>query len=249
MPNPFHHIIHFMGSPAALTSESPLNASLHDISELPLLGTSSSFKIDTPTVTVKLLPLPLLPGLNYSKSPIVSHKLLRQIQYFFYMACILYAIISLLSPVQSSSSMIDTPITKPSPATVPLFAEVSQPCSLNLSASSPCQVHPPLVPVNHFFTWVLLSCNEFIFFCYGVRYNPGEHIQKQIPLDIRIWALCYLLTVPSGNSRSFLSKSCFHCWKWATGCTLPRSLLWHATPRTMCLWQYHRLLFHSPSLV
>jgi hypothetical protein len=29
MPNPFHHIIHFMGSPAALILESPLNASLH----------------------------------------------------------------------------------------------------------------------------------------------------------------------------------------------------------------------------
>jgi hypothetical protein len=73
VPNPFHHIVHFMGSPAALTSESPLNASLHAISELPLLGTSSSLKIDTPTVTVKLLPLPLLPGLNYSKTLIIQH--------------------------------------------------------------------------------------------------------------------------------------------------------------------------------
>jgi hypothetical protein len=72
MSNPFHHIIHFMGSPASLILESPLSASQHDISKFPLLGTSSSFKIDTltvtVTVTVKLLPLPLLPGLNYSKS-------------------------------------------------------------------------------------------------------------------------------------------------------------------------------------
>jgi hypothetical protein len=74
MTNPFqHHTVHFMGSPAAATSESPLNASLHDISELPLLGTSGSLKIDTPTVTVKLFPLPVLPGLNYSKNLIIQH--------------------------------------------------------------------------------------------------------------------------------------------------------------------------------
>jgi hypothetical protein len=30
MPNPFHHIVHFMGSPAAPTLESSLNTSLHD---------------------------------------------------------------------------------------------------------------------------------------------------------------------------------------------------------------------------
>jgi hypothetical protein len=43
------------------------------ISELPLLGTSRSLKIDMLTVTVKLLPLPLLPGLNYSKTLIVQN--------------------------------------------------------------------------------------------------------------------------------------------------------------------------------
>jgi hypothetical protein len=74
MTNPFHHTIYFMNSPAALTSESPLNASLHDISKLSLLGTSaSSLKIATLTVTVKLFPLPLLPWLNYSKNLIVQH--------------------------------------------------------------------------------------------------------------------------------------------------------------------------------
>jgi hypothetical protein len=73
MPNHFHHIIYFMGSPATLTLESQINASLHDISELPLVETSSSLKIDTLTVTVKLFPLPLLPGLNYSKTFIVQY--------------------------------------------------------------------------------------------------------------------------------------------------------------------------------
>jgi hypothetical protein len=48
--NHFHHVIYFTDSPAALTLESPLNACLHDISELPLLGTSSSLKVDTLTV-------------------------------------------------------------------------------------------------------------------------------------------------------------------------------------------------------
>jgi hypothetical protein len=39
MTNSFYHTVHFMGSPTALTFESPLNASLHDISsELLLFG-------------------------------------------------------------------------------------------------------------------------------------------------------------------------------------------------------------------
>jgi hypothetical protein len=62
-----------MGGPSAIDLESPLDASQHDISKLPLLGIFSSLMIDMPTVTVKLFPLPLLPGLNYSKNLMVQH--------------------------------------------------------------------------------------------------------------------------------------------------------------------------------
>lgn len=163
-------------------------------------------------------------------------------------------------PLPGSSLMIDPPtitvtpfplplngmhhfldlISPPSLATIPFLAEVSQTVSKKLSALSPCQVHPQLVPFNHStcFTWVLLSCNKFVSSWYGVRYHPGEHIQKHIPLNIHIWELCYFLTVSLGNSHSFLSKSLVNCWKRATGCILLRSPLWRATPWTMCPWQY-----------
>jgi hypothetical protein len=44
------HLLHGQPSSPYSTLESPLNACLHDISELPLLGTSSSLKVDTLTV-------------------------------------------------------------------------------------------------------------------------------------------------------------------------------------------------------
>jgi hypothetical protein len=262
MPNPFHHIIHFMGSPAALISESPLNASLHDISELPLLGTSSSFKIDTPTVTVKLLPLPLLPGLNYSKSPtlIIQHFIaIVQSQvtlpsFPFMCSHIAY---TADSPFHASLHDIselplsglfhsiphDTPViylmlTNIQPSRNP--AGAFHPSSTKLSTPSLFQVHPKLVPLQqcNCFIWCLLFCNECVSPWYGVRYNPGEKIQQQLTLDLCIWNLCYSFTATFGKSHSFLSKSPIHCWKRAAGRTLLRSPF-RDTLRTMFSWPYH----------
>jgi hypothetical protein len=93
---------------------------------------------------------------------------------------------------------------------------------------SPCQLCPTLVPMNQY-NFVSPSAFHFtmhgVSSWYGVRYHPGEQIQKYITLDACIWKLCYFLTTTLVTSCSTLNKSLIHCWKRATGHTLIWSLL------------------------
>jgi hypothetical protein len=77
MPNPFDHITHFMGSPAALILESPLNAGIHDISEVPLLGTFSSFKIDTQDSNCQTSSIALVSRAELLQEPNSHHSTLH----------------------------------------------------------------------------------------------------------------------------------------------------------------------------